>query len=146
MTLPLCQKRKAGQSEDVIHEKRVKRWRCRNSWHGVYVRLDSAVLDLGHGEQHIRWCRRKGLWTGAPGDSWDGGLWVLCTGWSAMPLPCGATSRRGVPCSDLLGRAHTSVQRVGPHEWKGSRDCNRLDRRDAIESGHRGQDLGRQGW
>ncbi|KAK8096414.1 uncharacterized protein PG998_014282 [Apiospora kogelbergensis] len=36
VTLPLCQKRKAGQPDDVIHEKRVKRWRTRNSWHGVY--------------------------------------------------------------------------------------------------------------
>ncbi|KAK7937434.1 uncharacterized protein PG986_014302 [Apiospora aurea] len=85
VTFPLCQKRKAGQSDDVIQEKRVKRWHCRKSWHGIYVRLDSAVLDLGHGKQHIRWCRRKGLWTGAPGDSWDGedfGCYVLAG------LPC----------------------------------------------------------
>ena len=52
----------------------------RSHWNGVYVRLDSAVLDLGHDKQRIRWCGRKALWTGASGDSWDGedfGCYVL---------------------------------------------------------------------
>ncbi|KAK7928502.1 hypothetical protein PG985_005500 [Apiospora marii] len=45
VTSPLCRKRKLGQSKNSTREKRVKR----SHWNGVYVRLDSAALDLGHG-------------------------------------------------------------------------------------------------